>query len=350
MTSDWRVVDEPLARVVCAGCGLVRRKATASTGVEFYSSGYGLYAHPPGDAREQARQIEYARWIAHGTGRRPRRVLDVGCGNGSLLRALRSHWPDAELLGCDPSRESIAQGFGTDLRLWTGTASNLPGDVSADLVIAVNVIEHTVDPVAVLAALRAALQPDGLLVIVCPDGGKPGLDLLFVDHVFSFGREHIGTLLAHGLQRLGASQAPPSLGAFQMAIGRRRDVTQTKALHARPRIEDMTRYLERWRQLDDRLQARMDGSAVCFGAGEAAGLLRAYAPRVWSSVRACTVDGDSQGLFGDLPLIPLESVPPGETVLVGVRPADQPRVAERLAARFARVVTWYDLVDGEPRV
>ena len=34
------------------------------------------------------------------------------------------------------------------------------------------------------------------------------------------------------------------------------------------------------------------------------------------------------------------------TVLVGVRPGDQPRVAERLAARFRRVVTWYDLVDA----
>jgi hypothetical protein len=88
---------------------------------------------------------------------------------------------------------------------------------------------------------------------------------------------------------------------------------------------------------------------VCFGAGEAAGLLRAYAPRAWASVRACTVDGDSRGGFGALSMIPLDSVPAGETILVGVRPADQPHVAERLAARFARVVTWYDLVDDEPR-
>ena len=357
MASDWRVVDERLARVLCAGCGLVRRDPTASTGASFYASGYALYGHPPGDAREQARQDEYARWIAQGTGYRPRRVLDVGCGNGSLLRALRAHWPDAELMGCDPSRESIAEGFGDGVRLWTGTASNLPGDVSADLVIAVNVIEHTIDPIAFLTDLRAVLQPDGLLVIVCPDGGRPGLDLLFVDHVFSFSREHVGTLLSRaGLQRLGASQSPRSLGTFQMAIGRRRDATQKKAIPAPPRAEDVTTYLERWRQLDDRLHPRVQGSIVCFGAGEAAGLLRAYAPRVWSSVRACTVDGlpaaaakaeESPGRFGELPMIPLESVPPDETMLVGVRPADQPRVAERLAARFRRVVTWYDLVDGE---
>lgn len=361
MASDWRVVDERLARVLCATCGLVRRDPTASTGASFYASGYTLYGHPPGDAREQARQDEYARWIAQATGRRPRRVLDVGCGNGSLLRALGVHWPDAQLMGCDPSRESIAQGFGDGLKLWTGTASNLPEDVSADLVIAVNVIEHTIDPIAFLTALRAALEPEGLLVIVCPDGGRPGLDLLFVDHVFSFSREHVGTLLARaGLQRLGASQAPRSLGAFQMAIGRRRDATQKKAIPAPARAEDVTSYLERWRQLDAGLQSRMGGAAVCFGAGEAAGLLRAYAPGAWASVRACTVDGlpaaasatagDSSGSFGDLPMIPLDAVRPDEALLVGVRPIDQARVAARLTAQFPRVVTWYDLVSDEPHV
>ena len=367
MASDFRVVNERLARVLCAACGLVRRDPSASTGASFYASGYTLYAHPPGDAREQTRQQEYARWIAQGIGRVPRRVLDIGCGNGSLLRALKVHWPGAALLGCDPSRESIAQGFGGDLRLWTGTASNLPSDITADLVIAVNVIEHTIDPSAFLTALRNALQPDGMLVIVCPDGGRPGLDLLFVDHVYSFGREHLGTLLSRaGLQRLGASQAPRSLGAFQMAIGRRRDASQTRPIHAPARVEDVKGYLERWRSLDDRLLARTKGPSsgaagaadvVCFGAGEAAGLLRAYAPRVWSSVRACTADvvptaqpGQPAPTFGELPFVPLDSVRSEETVLVGVRPADQAQVARRLAARFTHVVTWYDLVDGEPRV
>jgi SAM-dependent methyltransferase len=346
MTSDWRIVEERLARRLCSACGLVARTPSTSTGDALYVSGYTLYAHAPGERREQARQDEYARWIAQGTGRRPRKVLDVGCGNGSLLRALGSYWPDADLLGCDPSREAVAQGFGNGLKLWTGTASNLPGDVTADLVIAVNVIEHAIDPVAFLTALRAALEPDGLLVIVCPDGARPGLDLLFVDHVFSFGREHIGTLLSRaGLQRLGASQAPRSLGAFQMSISRRRDVTQTRPIAASPRAEDVKRYLDQWRQLDERLQPKLDGQVVCFGAGEAAGLLRAYAPLVWSSVRACTVDGTAAGMFGELPIVPLESVAADSCVLLGVRPHDQPRLAERLSAQFRRVVPWYDLVD-----
>jgi SAM-dependent methyltransferase len=348
MTSDWRVVDEPLARVLCVTCGLVRRDPTASTGALFYASGYALYAHAPGDAREQARQEEYARWIALATGRRPRRVLDVGCGNGSLLRALRTCWPEAELLGCDPSPEAVAQGAGDGLRLWTGAATDLPPDLGADLVIAVNVVEHTLDPIAFLAALRAALHPDGRLVIVCPDGSRPGLDLLFVDHLFSFGGEHLAALLSRaGLPCLRLSGAPATLGAFQMAVSRRWETTGERPVSAPARVDEVARYLDRWRHLDERLCNRIGGSAVSFGAGEAAGLLRAYAPRAWSLVRACTVDGQREGTFGGLPMIPLDAVRADETLLVAVRPSDQPRVGERLSARFSHVVTWYDLVDDE---
>jgi hypothetical protein len=141
-----------------------------------------------------------------------------------------------------------------------------------------------------------------------------------------------------------------------MAIGRRRDASQTRPIHAPARVEDVKSYLERWRALDERLLTRTKAPLVCFGAGEAAGLLRAYAPRVWSWVRACTADavpaakgGESRATFGELPLIPLDSVKSDETVLVGVRPADQAQVARRLGTRFTQVVTWYDLID-EPRV
>jgi SAM-dependent methyltransferase len=375
MTSDWRVVHERLARSMCASCGLIRREQTGSAGASFYASGYGLYAHAPGDARERARQDEYAAWIVTNLDRAPARVLDVGCGNGTLLRALQAHWPGAELFGCDPSADSIASGSGDGVRLWTGTASDLPDDVRADVVVAVNVIEHTEDPMAFLAALRRTLRPDGRLVIVCPDGTEPGLDLLFADHLFSFGRDHLDALFDRaGLDRMASSRAPASLGAFQMSVGRAADVASQPDRGDRHdidrggrlefdrggrlesdrggrlefdrggRLQAARDYLDRWRHLDDRLQPRVGSRAVCFGASEAAGLLRAYATRTWASVRACTVDGRSEGIFGTLPLVPLESVGRDETILLGVRPNDQPRLAERLSARFARVVTWYDLV------
>ncbi|HLG55030.1 MAG TPA: class I SAM-dependent methyltransferase [Vicinamibacterales bacterium] len=358
MASDWRVVPEPLSRWACDECGLARRHPSSVTGESLYASGYGLYAHAPGEAREGARQEEYARWIADVVPQVPARALDVGCGNGSLLRALRPHWPRTALLGCDPSAESITHGAGDGLQLWCGTADDLPHD-AADLVMSVNVIEHTADPLAFVLALRHALSPGGRLVLVCPDGGRPGVELLFADHLFSFARPHLEALLARaGMPVVSTAIAPPALGAFQMVVADREarpeagapvgaNLPGGSAPFTSVLPDGRRAYLDRWRRLDAHLQSRLGTTTVCFGAGEAAGLLRAYAPRAWSTVRACTVDGEAMGVFGDLPIIPLDSVRADETILLGLRPSDQPRVAERLGARFRHVVTWYDFVDDE---
>ena len=94
---------------------------------------------------------------------------------------------------------------------------------------------------------------------------------------------------------------------------------------------------------------RAPAAVVCFGVGEAAGLLRAYAPRTWARVQACTADRQALNPaspdFGGLPIVPLDTLPPSTSLLLGVRPADQPPVRDRLARQFASVTTWYDLVD-----
>ena len=346
MASDWRVVAEPLARSQCASCGLVRRWPGHAADATLYTSGYGLYAHAPGEAREHARQTQYAAWIAASFRHTPARVLDVGCGNGSLLAALAVHWPGAVLMGCDPSAESVAHGARSGVRLWQGTASDLPPDALSDAVVSVNVIEHTAEPLEFLRHLRAALAEDGEVAIVCPDGGRPNLELLFADHVHSFAPAHLQALCRRaGLAAIASGVAPPSLGPFQMVVARRGQAAAGDAM-ARPLVDERAAYLASWRDLDARLLERVEPPAVCFGAGEAAGLLRAYAPRSWQRVRACTFDGAAAGHFGPLPIVAPGAVEPHETVLVGVRPLDQPRVAARLRSRFARVVTWYDLLHG----
>jgi 2-polyprenyl-3-methyl-5-hydroxy-6-metoxy-1,4-benzoquinol methylase len=345
MSSDWRVVDEPLARFACDTCGLAHRRSTSDRGESLYASGYSLYAHSPGGAYERARQELYAGWIVEAVGSPPASVLDVGCGNGSLLQALSRRWPHATLQGCDPSAESIAHGSGSGLKLWQGTARDIPAGAAFDLVISVNVIEHAPDPAGFLRALHDVLTPHGVLVLVCPDGSKPGLELLFNDHLFSFAPAHLETLCAREhLAVVSQSIAPAALGEFQMVVARptHAPVSIPVAVASNPVARRC--YLESWRQLDARLLTRVQASVVCFGAGEAAGLLRAYAPDTWQRVRACTVDDASDGAFGDRPLIAIDDVKPEETVLVGVRPTDQSRVAARLRERFTHVVTWYDLI------
>ena len=347
MASDWRIVGEPLARHACDVCGMVRRWPGPAADESLYADGYALYAHAPGETRERARQAQYAGWIASLVQRLPARVLDVGCGNGSLLLALGDHWPAAHLTGCDPSAESVAHGA-PRLRLWRGTSAALRAEAASDLVVSVNVIEHTHDPLAFLRDLRRALTPDGMIVVVCPDGGRPNLELLFADHVFSFAPDHLRALCARaGLAVHATATAPAALGPFQAVVSRRGPAPPgaPPAVGAVP-PDGRARYLDAWRRLDARLLERVGEHVVCFGAGEAAGLLRAYAPGTWARVRACTIDGAVAGSFGELPIVALTEVGAAETVLLGVRPLDQRRVAERLRRQFPRVAAWYDLLDG----
>jgi ubiquinone/menaquinone biosynthesis C-methylase UbiE len=101
----------------------------------------------------------------------PRRVLDVGCGTGYLLRLLARRYPQAaELAGLDPAPSMIeaAEQAADDrrLRFTAGAAEALPypGD-AFDLVITTTSFDHWADQRAGLSECARVLAPSGHLVL-----------------------------------------------------------------------------------------------------------------------------------------------------------------------------------------
>jgi SAM-dependent methyltransferase len=355
MASDWRLVAEPLGKRACQQCGLIARPLTPA--IRHLFDSYELYAHAPGPGHEAVRQGRYAQWIAAHLDRPPALVFDAGCGNGSLLCALAAVWPGAALEGCDRSGASVAHGAAAGLSVWQGSPASRAASAAPDLVVSVNVIEHTPDPAAFVRELSDVLGEGGTLVLICPDGSNPSVELLVADHLSSFTSTHLTGLVARpGLTATGTDQAPPELGAFQMVVARKGTSTAagttpvlsgaTVEPDVSSRVAAASAFLERWRALDGQLAPRVPDGSVCFGVGETAGLLRAYAPRTWTAVCACTSDDATEALFGITPVVPLDFVPATTPILLAVRPADQPRVAARLAGRFPRVISWYDVTDA----
>jgi ubiquinone/menaquinone biosynthesis C-methylase UbiE len=101
----------------------------------------------------------------------PRRILDVGCGTGSLLRQLAARVPTAtRLVGVDaaPSMISVAEAAATDarVRFSAGTAEHLPHpDAGFDLVVTTTSFDHWANQQAGLGECARVLKPGGRLVL-----------------------------------------------------------------------------------------------------------------------------------------------------------------------------------------
>jgi ubiquinone/menaquinone biosynthesis C-methylase UbiE len=101
----------------------------------------------------------------------PRRILDVGCGTGYLLRELAARVPAAaELVGLDaaPAMIETARAAAHDdrLRFSAGVAERLPFPAETfDLVVTTTSFDHWADQRAGLAECARVLTPGGCLVL-----------------------------------------------------------------------------------------------------------------------------------------------------------------------------------------
>jgi len=134
------------------------------------------------------------------------RVLDIGCGNGAMLRLLRTiGWSDLSGIEPDPAAAAIARSTGAEVR--EGSVEDvLPSypDGHFDAIIASMVIEHVADPYAVMQEIARTLRPGGelLLSTVTRDSADAaffgtlwaGFD--FPRHMTYFRNEDIAALIA----------------------------------------------------------------------------------------------------------------------------------------------------------
>jgi ubiquinone/menaquinone biosynthesis C-methylase UbiE len=96
---------------------------------------------------------------------RPRRVLEVGCGEGHLAQHLvsLSHCPDA-FHACDVSLEAVAPGLDSRLTFSAADVYDLPfTDSSFDLVVCCEVLEHLEFPDRALSEIGRVAARDVLI-------------------------------------------------------------------------------------------------------------------------------------------------------------------------------------------
>ncbi len=101
------------------------------------------------------------------------RMLDVGCGDGSVLKLAQELGWNAQGVDFDAQAVDTARRKGLSVRLG-GLAEQRYPDESFDLVLMGHVIEHVHDPLATLREIRRVLRAGGKLVVATPNAASWG--------------------------------------------------------------------------------------------------------------------------------------------------------------------------------
>ncbi len=214
----------------CRGCGLAMTNPMplAAALDDFYRDEYRRYYR--GVERPSPEHIE-----AYGLGVRAQstsgfmataqllhegsRVLDVGCAEGSLLRAIGSR--AAQRVGVEPNPL-----FADYARSWAnaevyrdlGAVEALR--VTFDLIIVNHVLEHVREPVPFLRRLAALCTARGMIYVDVPDATRySSLDDLHIAHLFHFSTAslqniaHKAQLRVVRIERHEPTRHPPSVRA-----------------------------------------------------------------------------------------------------------------------------------------
>jgi 2-polyprenyl-3-methyl-5-hydroxy-6-metoxy-1,4-benzoquinol methylase len=134
----------------------------------------------------------------------PRRLFDIGAGQGDLLAKAHERWPEAELAGIELSATGIAEAARKvpSARVTLGNLLHdvvMPGELRgwATHAVCSEVLEHVDDPALLVRNARAFLAPGCLVVLTVPAGPRSAFDK-HIGHRRHFDRATLEAVLDAG--------------------------------------------------------------------------------------------------------------------------------------------------------
>ena len=95
-------------------------------------------------------------------------ILDIGCSNGALLGYMGQSW---ERFGIEPGEEAARQAEARGVKVIAPMLESCMTDERFDVILAIDVLEHLLDPDSFIASVRSLLRPGGIFVGLTGDTG-----------------------------------------------------------------------------------------------------------------------------------------------------------------------------------
>jgi 2-polyprenyl-3-methyl-5-hydroxy-6-metoxy-1,4-benzoquinol methylase len=153
-----------------------------------------------------------------GPARSPARLLDIGCNEGRTLKRYAASGFAAEGAELNENAAAVARAAG--FRVFTGPLEDFIPSSPYDVAVLSNVLEHALDPKAMLASIRRLLRPGGQVWISCPNReswlrslfGRRWINWHVPFHVSHFSGSALGSLLEEtGFVPVELRQITPAL-------------------------------------------------------------------------------------------------------------------------------------------
>ncbi|OGV87216.1 MAG: hypothetical protein A3K19_12930 [Lentisphaerae bacterium RIFOXYB12_FULL_65_16] len=165
---------------------------------------YGYYDYLAERFDRQSGYVDFLREVRSGGftgGEKPARLLDIGCGFGFLLDVAQDEGFQVE--GVEFNERVVATAKAKySFPIYCGDVADFPGK-GYDVITMFDVIEHVLDPFAVIEKCCSMVRVGGLVVIVTMDSDSP-VSLLFGKRLEDFRRvrEHLTFWTRRSIGRL----------------------------------------------------------------------------------------------------------------------------------------------------
>lgn len=362
VTTAGRIIQQSLGKAQCSNCGFVQRIREPFLGLtNYYEQDYENYYERPGTFKFHLERYRIlVNWMVSFLNgcKTFDRILDVGCGQGWAMEEMHRVYPQSVIEGLEPSQFNVEVARRKGFVAYEG---KLPGisleEGVYDLVYSNNVIQHVSDARLFLESLKKLVKADGLIVITCPDGSRPNIELLWGDQNFSFLPIHLVKLCRDiGFSTVfwsgsSLSSALPSAQLLLLCKGRALpqyalDYDAIK-IDVHSIYEHKCKYLSSFSEIEEYLNLYIKNFSHTYNFGSSywSSILAAYCPSYWREVSSCLIDGkdeNSNHFFLGKEVKNLVSIPlkADDGLVLGTSPVTHTKLRDRFLSCCPNIISW----------